>query len=303
MSTTQPPQPPGQKQSLAQSLAPRQTQRHPLNPAQPTPAPTHITSRANPWFKQLRLLATRPNAYREFSQLWLEGEHLCQAAQAAGLAPLYVVLREASASAMPRALIPASATTVILADSLWQQLSSLESAAPLAWVVAMPPTGAAPTPNAGLNTVVLDRLQDAGNVGSVLRCAAAFGFEQVLALSGTASLWSPKVLRAAMGAHFSLRLIENLAVEQVLALKLPLIATSSHAAQVLHQAQLPSPCAWVFGNEGAGVSPVLATHAHTQVRIAQPGGQESLNVAAAAAICLHASASATTGGNIKHLPE
>jgi len=112
----------------------------------------------------------------------------------------------------------------------------------------------------------------------------------VLALKGTAALWAPKVLRAGMGAHFALRLVEAATLADVLALQLPLLATSSHQGQWLHQAALPWPCAWLLGHEGQGLSPELLAAASQRLRIAQPGGEESLNVAAAAAICLHASA-------------
>ena len=138
--------------------------------------------------------------------------------------------------------------------------------------------------------MVLDRVQDAGNVGSMLRSAAAFGFTQIAALTGTALLWSPKVLRAGMGAQFGLRLVEGLTADALAALRVPLLVTSSHQGQWLHRASLPWPCAWVLGHEGQGVQPALAERAVLALRIAQPGGEESLNVAAAAAICLHASA-------------
>lgn len=126
-------------------------------------------------------------------------------------------------------------------------------------------------------------------MGSILRSAAAFGFTQVLALSGTAALWSPKVLRAGMGAHFALRLIEGVDPTALDTLQTPLLATSSHEGVVLGRAVLPWPCAWLLGNEGQGVSAGLLERAALKVRIAQPGGEESLNVAAAAAICLYAS--------------
>jgi TrmH family RNA methyltransferase len=144
--------------------------------------------------------------------------------------------------------------------------------------------------NPSLPTVVLDRLQDAGNVGSILRSAAALGFAQVLAIKGTAALWSPKVVRAGMGAHFGLNLVEGLSHDDTKALTVPLLVTSSHAGDWLHKTTLPWPCAWVLGHEGQGVDPALMALAQHSVRIAQPGGEESLNVAAAAAICLHASA-------------
>ena len=136
---------------------------------------------------------------------------------------------------------------------------------------------------------MLDRVQDAGNVGSLLRSAAAFGVNQVLSLKGTAALWAPKVLRAAMGAHFGLQLLEGLDPEALDDLQLPLLATSPHAGVDLHRARLPTPCAWVLGHEGQGVSDAVRQRCALQLRIPQPGGEESLNVAAAAAVCLYES--------------
>jgi TrmH family RNA methyltransferase len=168
-------------------------------------------------------------------------------------------------------------------------ISTLDSAPRMGFVWALPAQAGV---DADAPTVVLDRLQDAGNVGSILRSAAALGFTQVLAIKGTAALWSPKVLRAGMGAHFGLHLVEGLEAASLQALQVPLLVTSSHQGEWLHRAALPWPCAWVLGHEGQGVSDVLVGRASAFVRIAQPGGEESLNVAAAAAICLHASASA-----------
>lgn len=98
-----------------------------------------------------------------------------------------------------------------------------------------------------------------------------------------------------MGAHFGLRALhETLEPEELPDLALPWLATSSHAGLILGTAALPSPCVWVFGHEGQGVREELMAKCQVRVRIAQPGGEESLNVAAAAAICLHASSSAST---------
>ena len=166
-------------------------------------------------------------------------------------------------------------------------ISTLESPAPIGFVV--PWVGVVDlVPDAP--TVVLDRLQDAGNVGTVMRSAAAFGFTQVVALKGTAGLWSPKVLRAGMGAHFGLALIEGVEAVALAALSIPLLATSSHAAQSIDQMALPWPCAWVLGHEGEGVSAAVQSQCRQALRIPQPGGEESLNVGAAAAVCLYESA-------------
>ena len=133
-------------------------------------------------------------------------------------------------------------------------------------------------------------------MGSILRSAAAFGFRQVLALKGSAALWSPKVLRAGMGAHFGLQMAEGLAPADVMSLGVPLVITSSHSGGLLQNQPLPWPCAWVFGHEGQGVCAEMSASAQVAVRIGQPGGEESLNVAAAAAICLHASAVSCESG-------
>ena len=246
----------------------------------------HIQSRDNPLLKELRRLSQDSTAYRKQGRVWLEGDHLCRAALARGWKPAVALFTE---SFWPQAQVQyghVAIKTVVLADALLADLSSLESPAPMGFIVDLP-AAAALDPHAA--SVVLDRVQDAGNVGSILRSAGAFGFKQIIALKGSAALWSPKVLRAGMGAHFDLRLVEAVTPEALEALAVPLLVTSSHGGAYLHQASLPWPCAWVMGHEGQGVSPALEARAAQRIRIAQPGGEESLNVAAAAAICLHAS--------------
>ena len=258
---------------------------------------TLITSRENPLLKTLRRLAQESNAYRKLGQFWLEGDHLCRAALARGALPQRVVLAqslaESDAAAPWRAL---QAPLTVVPDALFDGISGLESPARMGFVMAH---AAAPAVQPQTPTVVLDRLQDAGNVGAILRAASAFGFRQVLAMQGTAALWSHKVLRAGMGAHFGLQLIEGAQPQDVQAMQLPVLTTSSHAGPFLHELQrqgrLPAACVWVLGHEGQGVSQALMAQAQLQVRIAQPGGEESLNVASAAAICLHASASQGLG--------
>jgi len=116
------------------------------------------------------------------------------------------------------------------------------------------------------------------------------GFAQVVALKGTVALWSPKVLRAGMGAHFGLALAEGAALADVAALGVPVVGTHLRDAGWLHETALPDPLAWVFGHEGQGLADDVAAACALRVRIAQPGGEESLNVAAAAAMCLYESA-------------
>lgn len=248
--------------------------------------PTVITSRDNPLLKRLRVLARDGTAYRRQGQVWLEGDHLCRALLARNHRPLLAVFTEAGWSRASHDLRGAADRSHVLPVALMNGISGLESPADMGFVWDLP---APPDLLEGVATVVLDGLQDAGNVGSILRSASAFGFAQVLALRGTAALWSPKVVRAGMGAHFGLRLVEGLAEDDLARLQVPLVVTSSHQGELLHEARLPMPCAWVLGHEGRGVGDALMARASLSVRIAQPGGEESLNAAAAAAICLHAS--------------
>lgn len=257
-----------------------------------TSGPQTITSRDNALLKELHRLAHDNAAYRKQGRVWLEGDHLCQAALQRGLQPSHAVFQSSYWSATSAQWPDAIGKVVVVDDPLFGQLSSLESPARMAFVLPLP---SAPAVQPREASVVLDGVQDAGNVGAILRSAGAFGFRQVLALKGTAALWSPKVLRAGMGAHFGLHLVEGLDAAGLEALQVPLLATSSHRGEFLHRSDLPWPCGWVFGHEGQGVSPALADRAAGHVRIVQPGGEESLNVAAAAAICLHASAAANEG--------
>ncbi len=248
-----------------------------------------ISSASNPTLKALRALAQDSTAYRAQGRVWLEGDHLMRAALQRGQSLELAVITEAAMHERPdwRDLALQAPRVLMVGARAFEQLSGLASAAQVAGVMRLPAVRPVDPVAASL---VLDRLQDAGNVGAVLRSASAFGVRQVLALKGTAALWSPKVVRAGMGAHFALQLHEGLSVDEVLALRVPLVATSSHAAASLPTAELPRPCAWVMGHEGQGVSDALLAGCALTVRIPQPGGEESLNVAAAAAVCLYESA-------------
>lgn len=247
--------------------------------------PRSITARDNPLLKELRKLGSDSVAYRKTGRIWLEGEHLCSAALARGVQPHIAVFSDAGWERASAGMRKAAPDTVRMSDALFAGISGLDSPADMGFVVEVP---LAAQPLRGVSTVLLDRVQDAGNVGSIVRSASAFGVRQVVALRGTAALCSPKVLRAGMGAHFGLHLVEGLEPDDLKAWNVPLVCTSSHQGVVLQHAQLPRPCAWVFGHEGQGVDLYWQSRAALTVQIAQPGGEESLNVAAAAAICLYA---------------
>lgn len=248
---------------------------------------TFISSRDNPLVQRVRKLAQDPGAYRKLGEVWLEGEHLCEAAVYRGQSIAQALITEAAwAQPALQQLAQHAHRVAVVSESLFKAVSGLESPAALGYLMAWDSQASA---KPGVPTVVLDRLQDAGNVGTILRSAAALGVEQIVALKGTAALWSPKVLRAGMGAHFALHLIEGAQAADLGNLSVPLVATSSHAAAELHNTRLPNPCAWVLGHEGQGVDATLMAQCRLVLRIPQPGGEESLNVGAAAAICLYES--------------
>ena len=257
----------------------------------PSPTPELITSKDNTSLKAWRRLAHESTAYRAAQRFWIEGEHLCEAATLSGIRVHTGVFTPQAWERLGPRLGGACDKVVLLTPALFAGLSSLESSAGFGFECELP---SAAGMDVHASTLVLDRLQDAGNVGTMLRSAAAFGCRQVLAIKGSVALWSPKVMRSGMGAHFGLRLIEGLSPVEVAALRVPILATSSHQGEYLHAlasaGQLPHPCAWAMGHEGQGLSEDLLALASSSVRIWQPFGQESLNVAVAASICLYTSA-------------
>lgn len=258
--------------------------------------PLFISSRDNAFVKELKKLAHGSTEYRKQSRVWAEGDHLLRAAMARGVRPGLGIFSESFWPIANVQYAQAAIKNIVMSDALYDMVSALESPARMGFLFDLQ---VAPAFQPSAASVILDRVQDAGNVGAILRSASAFGFKQIIALKGVAALWSPKVLRAGMGAHWGLHLIEGAELSLLDALEVPLLVTSSHRGSYLHQAslknELPMPCAWALGHEGQGICSELEARASMHVRIAQPGGEESLNVATAAAICLHASATAKLG--------
>ena len=251
-----------------------------------------IQSRANPLFRDLQRQfrqAGKPN-----HALWLEGPHLCQMWLSHQGLPDWLIFSASSAQDPEvlslRDLVP-TAQQICLTDSLFKAISTVPSQQGVL-LVAPTPSGENPIDWAQ-SSIVLDRVQDPGNVGTILRTAAAAGVNQVICSPGTAACWSPKVLRSAQGAHFVLSIHESIDllaelthVKQAQAC-LPILATSLEASESLYKNELPKEAIWLFGHEGQGVAANLLALADRRLRIehAQPA-IESLNVASAVAICL-----------------
>ena len=246
-----------------------------------------VSSPDNPVIRLVRKLSSTPTAYRQIGKVWIEGDHLCRSwVQHQGAVEMAVVSATAWAEWSRTDWLQQVSDVVVVPDAQFARMSQLPSPAGIGLLL---PWMAEATIAYDEPSVILDRVQDAGNVGSILRSAAAMGVRQVMSLPGTAALWSPKVIRAGMGAQFGIKVVENIDLDMIAKLSLPVIATSSHAKQEIWDTHLTSPCNWMFGHEGQGLSPACEAMCAATVRIPQPGGQESLNVAAAAAICLYES--------------
>jgi TrmH family RNA methyltransferase len=248
-----------------------------------------VTSRDNPFYKDLKQLATSSQARRKAGQSLLDGVHLCQTWLDLRGAPLHCVVSDTALANAEVAAVVARcdalhAPVTALPEALFNAVSQVEHGVHLLFVVATPQ----PAKAAGLSvsSVLLDGVQDPGNVGSILRSAAAAGIQQVYCSPGTAFCWSPKVLRAAMGAHFVLDIFENVELAPLVrASAIPVLATSGYASERLYALDLRRPVAWVLGHEGQGVSQELLELATHRVAVPHAGQVESLNVAACAAVC------------------
>ena len=252
-----------------------------------------ITSRDNPLYKELKHLAGSSQARRKAGQTLLDGVHLCQSYLQLRGVPLHAIVAQ-SALANPEVAdivmqcenvhSQARAHVTAMPDALYNALSQVEHGVGLMFLIATPVLEVPAV--LSVSAVLLDNLQDPGNVGSILRSAAAAGITQVYCSAGTAFCWSPKVLRAAMGAHFVLDIHENVDLAALIrASGIAVLATSGYAEQRLYQVDLRRPVAWLLGHEGQGVADDLLALATHQVVIPHLGQIESLNVAACAAVC------------------
>jgi len=249
-----------------------------------------IASAANPTFKGWLRLAEHAREARAQGRALAEGLHLAQAALDASMAIEAVLLRHRSASdealRLAETAVAGGAAGYELAASLYDRLSPAEHGTGLMVVTRVPRHP--PPAKARCDVLYLDGVQDPGNVGALLRTAAAAGIRDVFAGPTTAALWAPKTLRAGQGAQFRLRLHE-----QVGAASLPgllageWIGADARGGEPLWSMPLPAdPVGWIFGGEGAGLSAAARAVCGRRVSIPIEAAVESLNVAAAAAVCL-----------------
>lgn len=245
-----------------------------------------IRSPQNTLYKHLHKLAESRRERQKSGETLLIGLHLIEAAQQAGRPLQRLLVREGSEAeaAIAAILRQRPAPLTLLDPALFDSIEQLATSTGIMALAAIP---AAPGPLRAGCCLLLDGVQDPGNVGTILRTAAAAGVDQVWLTPGCADLWSPKVVRAGMGAHFLLPLIERIdAAAALAAFNGPLATTTLDAAQSLYDTDLRGNIVLALGSEGAGISPELLERAALRLRIPMAAGVESLNVGAAAAVCL-----------------
>jgi TrmH family RNA methyltransferase len=247
-----------------------------------------IRSRDNPFFKELVKLSGSARHRNNSHQTLLDGAHLLAAYLDAGMMPQHIllnasVLQDKEFTVLLQRLKDVPLTQ--LDDKLFTALSELKTPTGILALIDLPQPEVVIPPS--VFALLLEDIQDPGNLGSMLRSAAAAGCDAVFLSLGCADAWSPKVLRAAMGGHFALRIYEQQDLLNVAkAFVGSLLATSLHASHSLYDCDLRGNIAFLVGNEGAGLSPDLLNLATEKIRIPMPGKVESLNAAAATAICL-----------------
>ena len=228
-----------------------------------------LTSRDNPKVKHWTKLASDGRYRRSKGRALIEGPHLVQAAKQAGVEIHALLVNE---KARPEV------GAIILSERVFAGVVDAETPQGVAAEISIPVAK-----DAEGDTVFLEGVQDPGNVGAIIRSAAAFGMKAVVLDSACADPWSPKALRAGMGGHFQLSVDGKFDLK---AFKGTLACTVVRGGTPL--GEIPSPVGWIFGGEGPGVSEAVTRLAKLRITIPMAPGSESLNVAAAAAICLHA---------------
>lgn len=247
-----------------------------------------LQSRDNPFFKELLKLTGSARQRGKVAQTLLDGAHLLAACLDSGKLPLHILLNaEALNDDEITALLGRAAGVPVtqLDDKLFGQLSELKTPTGVLALIDIPQPAA--TAAQSRFALLLERIQDPGNLGSMLRSAAAAGCDAVFLSTGCADVWSPKVLRAAMGGHFVLDIHEDRDLPGV-AREFPgtLLAASLQTTCSLYDCDLRGDAAFLIGNEGAGLSDALLACATETITIPMPGKAESLNAAAATAVCL-----------------
>lgn len=258
-----------------------------------------IESESNPRVKRWKRLAADARAIRREGATLLEGIHLLQVVLEHPEIEVSAVILSADASTDEANYLAEQLASVkdapvyVLPDRLYNALSPVEHGVGVMCEIKLPETRPA-SAWAETDALYLDGVQDAGNVGTLIRSAAAAGVRTIVGSPRTAGFWTPRVLRAGMGAHFTVNLVENMPIAAFKeAYKGRLVAADARGGENLFLADdytLAGPLCWMMGAEGPGLSQEALEASDLRFWIPIEPGVESLNVGAAAAVCLFDSA-------------
>lgn len=251
----------------------------------------YIVSRMNPVFKQLVKLEGSTKKRRACGLTILDGVHLINSYYDKLGAPSRLITNESGCknTEIKKLLMLNKSQKVdvfLLSDVLFREISPVKTPVGVIALAPIPKPSDILVHKNKCFYALLESIQDPGNLGSILRSASLAGVSDVFLSEGCADAWSPKTLRAAMGAHFMLRIYEQSNLVKVAKeFKGKVIATTLETNKSLYKTCLTGPTAFVFGNEGLGLSNTMLKATNEQVVIPMVYKAESLNVAATAAIC------------------
>jgi len=245
----------------------------------------HITSRDNPVYKNLRKLADNSRERRKQKLTLLDGAHLVTAYMEQFGEPEQLIIPEGQSSYEVTGLIQQleDLPTLMFPTLMFVDLTPVASPTGLLALVKIPELAIPEKPQFAL---MLEDIQDPGNLGSMLRSAAAAGVDVVYLSEGCTDAWSPKALRGGQGAQFVLPIVERANLMDVAQGFDGLSLATTLKGKALYSFDLKQPVAFIIGNEGAGLSSKLIKAASQEVSIPMAANVESLNAAAATTICL-----------------
>jgi len=231
-----------------------------------------ITSMQNPQFREL-LKLRKSSACREKNRIVVEGEDLVEMAYGSGQLDGLIALDEQRQYG--------DIDQIIVSPAMMARLSGNKSPSKMLGLAHL---------NEGAETgdrvVVLDNVQDPGNVGTILRTALSFSYSSVVLLPHCASKFNEKVIQSSKGAIFRIPVFENVSLEELKERGLKIVSTSLQGAVDYRTATVREPFALVFGNEGQGISENTLQNSDLLIKI-EMHNMDSLNVAVAAGILMN----------------
>lgn len=247
-----------------------------------------ITSLQNPVIKQVKELQNKKSARKKKGLFIVEGiRGVHEIPRNKGWIQYLIVTEKIE---VPESIVAEKIMRV--SEEVFSKISETQAPQGMLAIVKMPSYSISDLERVSGKQLILENLQDPGNLGTIIRSAHAFGFKSVLLTKGCVDVYSPKVVRSTMSSLFYLPIITDYTIEEyVEAFKqrqIPIYVTALNASsKPIGSLSFPNEAVLVIGNEGNGVSDYCLQEAHHTMIIPMPGGAESLNASVAAGICMY----------------